>query len=126
MAKFRTTRVTDEERTLAARRFTARYGWTPTYAQLTKFMREERIVVGTKFAGTARVYYYELGKGPQPRVGDYVRVWSPITSRWELVRVYSVGVSPSKERAPGELKQAFRITDIEFENDYGDDEEDED
>lgn len=52
-----------------------------------KLDQEIERYVGVQFAGTMRVYTYELKPGHPVNIGDYVVVWSPMTQQNELVRV---------------------------------------
>lgn len=79
----------------AAKRFQKKNGWVPTWNQLQEFIANEPLIVAVEFAsGTGlygHKYHYKLRPGPEPEVGDYLSVWSPLTDRWELVRVADIG-----------------------------------
>lgn len=47
--------------------------------------------VQVKFIGNPKIYTYELAPGHEAKSGDYLCVWSPMTAREELVRVYALG-----------------------------------
>lgn len=48
---------------------------------------ENERFVRVHFPGNTRVYCYELPRGVEADIGDYVIVWSPYTNRDELCRI---------------------------------------
>jgi hypothetical protein len=75
----------------AADRFLTRYHFVPNSEQLRQFVNDELWYVQCAFANTKATYTYRVNPGDPVSVGDYLRVWSPMTDRHELVRVMEIG-----------------------------------
>lgn len=70
--------------------------------------REEKDFVQTQFAGCTTVYTYRVNPGPPVEIGDYLRVFSPMSNRHEYVRVVALGRG-AWARRNGATKIAQRI-----------------
>lgn len=63
-------------------------------------------VVACSFAGNSKRYNYVVKGGPEPSVGQYLRVWSPVSEREEVVQVKEVYPATGPQV---NLKEAMRV-----------------
>lgn len=77
-------------------RYMEEIGRMPSPDELVAFIairerEDEDRFVQCQFHGHSRTYTYEILPGPPVRVGQYLRVYSPMTEQSELVRVVGLG-----------------------------------
>ena len=83
--------MTPDELRPYALAFRSKYGYVPSHEDLVTFVADQGMHVQCQFAGNTRAYTYRIEEGEPVSVGDYLQVWSPLTKRFELVRVARIG-----------------------------------
>jgi hypothetical protein len=56
------------------------------------FVESQETIAKVQFHGHAKIYHYRIEGGPFD-IGDYARVWSPLSGQNELVRIVGRGMT---------------------------------